>query len=480
MPDSPAPASAPVSNSTKFFYGIGSVAFGVKDNGFSFFLLFYYNQVLGLPHSWVGAGIMVTLLLDAISDPLVGYLSDNWHSRWGRRHPFMYFSAVPVGIGFWFLFSPPPGLTPGWLFAWFLGFAVLVRTLITFYEIPSSSLVAELTDDYDQRTSMMSFRYFFGWIGGLSMSVMAYSFFFQPTAQYPNGQLNPAGYQLYAMACGAVITLAILVSAIGTHRHIPTLKAPPPKQAFDRRRVLGEFKETLGNHSFLMLFFAGIFAATAAGLSAALNIYFNTYFWELTASQISALMLSVFVAAFVGLLGTPVLAARLGKKRAALLTAGSAVFFAPMAVVGRLLGWMPENGSDALVPALMVFGIIDVSLIIMAGILVSSMVADIVEESEMRTGRRSEGTFFAARSFAQKAVSGIGVWVSTGILAFVAFPEDAVPGQVPEAVLRDLALTYLPIVAILYLIFLGFLASYRISRESHGENLRTLSDRKAA
>jgi GPH family glycoside/pentoside/hexuronide:cation symporter len=480
MPASPVVPSPRVSTSTKFFYGVGSVAFGVKDNGFSFFLLFYYNQVLGLPQAWVGAGIMITLLLDAISDPLVGYLSDNWHSRWGRRHPFLYFSSVPVGIGFWLLFSPPAGLAPGALFAWFLGFAILVRTMITFYEIPSSSLVAELTDDYDQRTSLMSFRYFFGWTGGLTMSVIAYAFFLQPTAEYPNGQLNPAGYHLYAIACGTVITLAILVSAIGTHRHIPTLKAPPPKQPFDWQRILGEFKETLGNHSFLVLFFAGIFAATAAGLSAALNIYFNTYFWELTSAQISALTLSVFVAAFVGLLATPTLATRLGKKRAALLTAGSAAFLAPMAVIGRLFGWMPENGSAFLVPALMVFSIIDVSLIIMAGILVSSMVADIVEESEIRTGRRSEGTFFAARSFAQKAVSGIGVWVSTIILAFVNFPEGAKPGQVPEAVLRDLALTYLPIVAVLYLVFLGFLASYRISRESHAENLRSLADHDAA
>ncbi|MEO2168271.1 MAG: MFS transporter, partial [bacterium] len=293
-------------------------------------------------------------------------------------------------------------------------------------------------------------------------------------------QLNPAGYQLYAMTCGVVITLAILVSAVGTHRHIPTLKAPPPKQPFNRRRVVAELKETLGNHSFLMLFFAGIFAATAAGLSAALNIYFNTFFWELTSSQISALTLSVFIAAFVGLFGTPVLSARLGKKRAALFTAGTAVFLAPMAVIGRLLGLMPDNGSTALLPTLMVFSIIDVSLIIMAGILVSSMVADIVEESEMRTGRRSEGTFFAARSFAQKAVSGIGVWASTGILVFVNFPEEAIPGQVSEAVLRDLALTYMPIVGALYLIFIGFLASYRISRESHGENLRALSGRDAA
>ncbi len=138
--------------STKLYYGFGSVAYGVKDNGFAFFLLLYYNQVLGLPAEWVGAAILVALVFDAFSDPLVGYTSDNLHSRLGRRHPFMYASALPVGLSFYWLWNPPPGLGPTALLAYLIGMAVLVRTAITLYEIPSSSLVAELTDDYDERT----------------------------------------------------------------------------------------------------------------------------------------------------------------------------------------------------------------------------------------------------------------------------------------------------------------------------------------
>nr|MCS5638041.1 MFS transporter [Myxococcota bacterium] len=91
----PPPGSA-VTLSTKLYYGFGSVAYGVKDNGFSYMLLLYYNQVLGLPASWVGAGLMLALIVDAFSDPLVGYLSDNLHSKWGRRHPFMYAAALPT------------------------------------------------------------------------------------------------------------------------------------------------------------------------------------------------------------------------------------------------------------------------------------------------------------------------------------------------------------------------------------------------
>ena len=147
---------------TRLYYGAGSVAYGVKDNGFSVFLLFYYNQVLGLPERWVGLGIFIALVVDAFSDPVVGYVSDNWRSRWGRRHPFMYFAALPAGLSFYFLFNPPAGLSDGGLFAYFVTLAIIVRTFITLYEIPSTSLVAELSDDYDTRTSMLSFRYFFG------------------------------------------------------------------------------------------------------------------------------------------------------------------------------------------------------------------------------------------------------------------------------------------------------------------------------
>ena len=81
---------------TKIAYGIGSVAYGVKNNGFDYFFLIFYSQVLGVDAELVGLALMLALAFDAISDPLVGYLSDNTHSRWGRRHPFMYAAALPV------------------------------------------------------------------------------------------------------------------------------------------------------------------------------------------------------------------------------------------------------------------------------------------------------------------------------------------------------------------------------------------------
>ena len=104
------------------------------------------------------------------------------------------------------------------------------------------------------------------------------------------------------------------------------------------------------------------------------------------------------------------------------------------------------------------------------------MVADIVEASEIETGRRSEGLFFAARSFAQKAVHGVGILSATLILAVIEFPKEAEPGEVSAETIRSLGLAYVPVLAIVYLIALGFLTGYKISRATHSENLESLSE----
>jgi GPH family glycoside/pentoside/hexuronide:cation symporter len=460
---------------TKVLYGLGAVAFGVKDNGFSFFLLLYYNQVLGLPESWVGLGIMVALIADAVFDPVVGYLSDHLHSTWGRRHPFLYASALPAAVSYWFLWNPPAGLSHAGLLTYFLGVAVLVRIFVAVNEIPSASLVPELTDQYDERTSILSYRFFFGWWGGLAMTVLAYAVFLQPDAAHPIGVLNPAGYGSYGLVASLTMFAAILVSAIGTHAYIPYLKRPPEKRHLGLAGAFRELVETLSNRSFLALFAASIFGAMAGGLIAALAIYINTYFWELTSSQISVLVLGYFVSAVLAVAVAPGLSRRLGKKRSAILTSLAAITIGPLPVALRLLGVFPPNGAPALLPLLFVFGTVTIALMIMSGILTSSMVADIVEDSEVSTGRRSEGVFVAANSFVAKAVSGIGIFASSLLLGAIGFPHDAKPGQVEPAVVHRLGLVYAPTIVVLYLIALAFLSTYRISRDVHEGNLRKLA-----
>ena len=465
---------------TKLSYGLGAVAFGVKDNGFSFFLLLYYSQVLGLPEAWVGLGIMVALMIDAVVDPVIGHLSDHLHTRWGRRHPFMYASAVPVAVVYWLLWNPPTHLSRATLFGYFLLVSVTVRIAISVYEIPSASLAPELTNHYDERTSIISYRFFFGWWGGLGMTVLAYAVFLQPDAAHPVGVLNPEGYRRYGLVAAILILLAILVSAVGTHGFIPNLKQPPAKRHLGVRGIFRELGETLSNRSFLALFCAGVCAAMAAGLAAALSIYVNTYFWELTSSQISVLVLSSFVSAVVAFAATPIVSRRFGKKRAAIGVSLAAIALGPAPIVLRLFDAFPVNGSPKLMPLLLVANLVTTTLVIMSGILGSSMGADIVEDSELSTGRRSEGVFVAANAFVQKAVSGVGIFASTLLLGFIGFPRDAKPGAVDPVVVRHLGLVFAPATVVLYLIAIGFLATYRISRERHEANLEKLAEKASS
>jgi len=459
---------------TRLFYGFGSVAFGVKDNGFAFFLLLYYNQVLGLPEAYVGFGIMVALIVDAIIDPLVGYASDHLHSPWGRRHPFMYAAALPVALSYYFLWSPPQFDSQAKLLAYFIIVAVLVRVLISFYEIPSGSLVAELTDHYDERTSILSYRFFFGWWGGLTMSILAYVLFLTPDAEHAVGVLNPLGYRHYGIAAGVLMAVAILSSALGTHSYIPKLRAPPPRHQLGLRGMLGELRQTLANRSFFSLFGAAVFGGMALGLTAALTLYFNTYFWELSSTQMSVLVMLNFLSAAIAFAVAPGLSAQYGKKPVAIATSLIGLFLGPLPIVLRLLDFFPANGSPFLLPTLAVHSTVLITLFIITSIVLASMLADVVEDSEVGTGRRSEGVFFAARAFVDKSVSGIGIFSSTVLLALIGFPKGAQPGSIDPTVVRNLGLAYTPTIVLLYLIGVACLSTYGINRAQHEANLQRL------
>ena len=464
--------------STKFAYGFGAVAFGVKNNGFDYFLLLFYSQVMGVDAPLVGLALLIALIFDAFSDPIVGYLSDNTHSRWGRRHPWMYASALPVAVCYFLLWVPPAGLTGNALFPYILLLAILIRVFITLFEVPSSALSAELTEDYDERTSLFSYRYFFGWIGGTLMATIALAVFLAPTETIPNGLLNKQGYATYGIFASVAILVSILVTALGTHSHIPHFKSPPPKTAMNIKRIFVDIYETLGNKSFLALFLAALFGAVAAGLSTGLSFYISGYFWEFSTDQISLMSFSIIVSAFIALFIAPIISKRIGKKRGAIRVGLAAFTLAPATIVLRLFGLMPENGDPMLFPIVLIAVVAEITLVITLSILTSSMMADLVEDSEIRTARRSEGVLFAATTFARKAVQGFGVLAASAVLAVVHFPKGVAPGQVPDETVFRLGLYYAPTLFVLWMLMIASLRLYRIDRDTHEENLRTLADRE--
>jgi Na+/melibiose symporter-like transporter len=463
----------PLTLSSNILYGVGSIAFGVHVVILSSALMLYYNQVMGLPAAWVGAAIMVTLIFDAICDPLIGEWSDHTRSRWGRRHPFMYASAVPAAIAFYFLFDPPSGWSQSHLLMYMAAMLVTVRVLLSLYEIPSSALGPELTLDYDQRTSLMSSRFFFGTLGGAAMSVVMLQVFLRKDATHPLGLLSPAGYRETALVASIVIFFSIMISCVGTHRFIASV-VHAPRVVITWREKFRELSGTLTNRSFLALTISGVIGGVATGLRQGLDFYISAYFFELTPAQMSYLAASALVAAFAGVGIAPAISKRFGKKPAMLGVFFASLFASTVPIVMRLLGLIPPNGTGALFAIVFVFYFIAAVLGLSGFIIVSSMMADVVEDAAVTTGQRSEGLLFAANGLISKCVTGVGTFFSGLILGWVSFPQHATPGQVDPAILHHLGMVFVPIVAIFSAISIAVLMFYDIDRSTHQKNLEQL------
>lgn len=478
MDASPAPTEPRLGLGTRVAYGLGAVATGVKNQGFAYFLLIFYSQVIGLDARLVGLAITIALVFDAISDPVVATWSDNLHSRLGRRHPFMYASAVPLALAYMLIWNPPEGWSDMAIFFWLLLFAILIRTLITFFEVPSTALAPELVADYDGRSSLLSLRTFFGWIGGNLMSVLMFAAIFPAfvTADIPNGQFNRDSYTFYAYIASGLILLGILTASLGTHRRIPHLKPPPPKRALTLGRLFGETMETLKSRSFAALFGAALLGAIASGLAAALAFYLYTYFWRFSSVQIALLTSGVFVSAVIGGLLAPFISRRLGKKRGAVWVGLAAFIGSPLPIVLRLTGILPD--APWAFWFVLLATLIDVGLIICFQILVASMMADLVEQAEVRTGRRSEAIFFGAVSFAGKMVTGLGVTTASFLIAAAGLQAGASPADVPADVSNRLAAYYAPTILGLWMTMMAVLSFYTIRREDHQANLDLLASRR--
>ncbi len=467
----------------KLSFGIGAVAYGIKDHGFGAFLLLYYNQVLGLPASWVGNALAGALIVDALLDPIIGHVSDHWRSRFGRRHPFMYFSALPVAVAYVMLWNPPTGLSQAQTIVYLIAITVMVRTFISMYEVPSAALIPELTPDYNGRTSLISYRFFFAYGSTVLIGLIALKIFMQPTAAYPVGQLNPAGYVPYSYACGAFMFVAIIIAALGTQRYVmrnPVAPPAPTGKPFNLAHTLREARDTLGNRGVMPLLGAGMFGGLASYVASALQVYIYTFFWELNADQLGTLSIPSVIAAIFGMLLATRISTVYGKRNTSIGMSCFGLVLMSAPLILRLIGWFPENGSPVLVPILFAVACISTSCAIIGGIMWFSMTTDVVEDSQLRTGRRSEGLLFATTAFINKSVSGLGLAVGGWVLDLVAFPQQAVPGLVEQPVLTRLVVVKMVIAGLLYLIALACTASFPITAATHRDNVEKLARRTAA
>ena len=455
-------------------FGLGSYAEGIKNGAFSYFLLFYYNQVLGLSGSLSGAALAVALVVDAVTDPLVGSISDRHRSRWGRRHPFMYGSALPFALVFFALFVPPSGLSQTGLFAWLLVFSVSTRTALTFYSVPHMTLGAELSPDYDERTTLAAVRSFLSIGGGISVIMGGFVLFFDD-----GGQLDPGNYPGFAATAAIAMVVTIVLSGLGTHSYIPRLpQAPIESVPFSTRRLLGELRQAVGIRPFRLLLGAMIANAAVMGVLATLATYILTFYWQLEGAALGAQLSFGMGGGVLGAVIAAPVVGRLGSKRNALILGiGWFAFFTSLMVNVRLLGLPPANDSPWLFPLVTFCGFVGGWGMGLISVLGNAMVADVTDEHDRVHGNRQEGIYYSAVSFVGKATSGLGTLLAGAAIDLVGLDPNADPAKVPDAVLTGLGVVYGPCVLVLMAIPIALIWGYDIDRDRHEEIRRGIAER---
>lgn len=452
----------------KLTAGFGAVAFGVKDSGFSFFLLIFYNQVLGMDAGLVSLALLIALLVDAVVDPIIGNLSDRTYTRWGRRLPWLYAAPIPLAAAWVVLWSPPGGAAPS--FAGLVAIAITVRVLLSACEVPSVSLTPELTADYDERTTLFRYRFLSGWLGGLLMMILAYTVFMPG----PEGLLQLDGYQVFGIFGAVLMAVSVIGSAIGLHPLVARLpdRKPPP---FTFRGAFAEIIEAFSERSFLIFAAGALGAYVLQGMTFSISNYLNLFVWQLGRGELVFYPLVLFASVVLMFVIVGPMQRRLGKAGSAAASAVGATVIGLVPYALLLAGLWPQPGSTASTAGFFVFLLFANCLGVVSLVSATSMMSEIVEEFEERTGRRAEGSFFAGNWLIQKCATGAGIFVTGQMIALAGLATDAAPGSVPQGVIATLVLAYGAAAAVLALASAWWLARFPISREEHEARLERLA-----
>ncbi|WP_372783909.1 MFS transporter [Litorivivens sp.] len=455
---------------TKIGYGVGQLADGVKQGAFVTFLFFYYNQVLGLSGSLAGTASLLALMIDAITDPMVGQISDNWRSRWGRRHPFMVAGSVPFCIAVVMLFNPPDGLGQTGLFWWLLGGAVSVRLMLTLFFVPHLSLGSEMVRDYHDRTSLIGYRVFFSYLGSLVVSVVGFAVFFPPTESFSNGMLNPANYGGFGLFVGLLGTGAMLWCIVSTFHVIPSLK-PPAEQRNTRNPLFAvvDVFTSLREKAFRVLFFGTLMFNVLAGVSLTLLVYVATYVFGFDSKQLALLATSPLVGIMLASTIAQTLSRKFDKRLASGLCSLTGAILSSTPMLLFLAGSLDNMEVQDRLWLVYLFNGAAQGFFIAFVILLDSMLSDTADEHEVNTGRREEGLFFAARSFATKASYGLGSFFAGIALDIIAFPRGVAPADVATDSITRLAIVAGPLLTLLFVFVLVIIRRYPLDAARYQE-----------
>jgi len=446
-------SSERLSSVTKFLYGMGDTGFSLSSTIIGVYFAIFLTDVVQLDPRLAAAAIFVGRTWDYINDPLIGYISDRTRTRWGRRRPFLLFGFLPFALAFAILWWIPPW-TNSMALAVYYGIAYLLYdAAATFVYMPYYALTPELTEDYDERTSLNTYRMAFSIAAGLLAFTLPLMIVgsFEPR--------NKGRILLMAVIFGLGSALPLLGTFLGTHERAE-------HQTLARPTLKDSLHAVLHNQPFI--FAMGIFLLTwvTVDLLQAILLYFLKY-WLFLESQSDLILGTIFIVAFLVLPFWAFVAARWDKRLAYI--AGIAFW----AVVQIALIMVQPGTPMTLVLILAALAGIGVSA---AHVLPWSIIPDAVEWDELQTGQRHEGTFYSLVTLMQKVASSIALPLALLILDHSGYVANAAQQSVRALRAIRILVGFVP--ALLLSGGIIFAIFYPLSREKHLEVRHELAKRR--
>ena len=458
----------------KFFYASGAIANGVKNDAFTFFLLFFYSNIIGLTPGLASLAIFIALLVDAFTDPLMGVISDRTQHKLGRRHPYFLLGMIPMALSYFMLFSIQTSwqLSQQHLFLWMLSFTLLTRLGMTIFEVPHRSLGSEMTRSYTERTSIFAARELLGWFGGLFNAFLAYTIFFKDTPDYMPGTKNPDPWIYYGMTGASIMCISVLLTYFGTLKYRNHSDAKIA--TFNLKLILNQIFIALKNKSFLIFFFGYLFIAISWGMGSSLQIYMNTYFWEFKSIMLASYLGIYVLSTLSAYLIVPRLVEVIEKKTILLIAISFAALIPPIPIILFINNLLPDTGTWNLFYATIPFVYVANTCLSSSAIIRESMLGDISDEVELESGIGQQGLMFASSSLIGKLNTGLGILMAGITLEFINFPQGTDVTPSAENIF-NLAMVQGPLVAILMIIPFGIFSLYKIDRYRHQQILAKLN-----
>jgi GPH family glycoside/pentoside/hexuronide:cation symporter len=431
----------------------------------SAFVFFYYTAVLGLSGSLVGIALAISMCVDALLDPLIGSMSDNVRSKYGRRLPMMVIGAPLVVLTLGMLFAPPVGLAPLLLFTWLVFAKMGLRGAASLYNLPYAALGAEMADGYVERASVVAYRAVAGIVIGVVITGLAYGYFFAGKG----GLQIRDHYSTFGWSVALIMFAGAALCCIGVWRYARGLPQPRTQPSPLFTGLVRELPEVFSNASFRTLFVSALLFWVAAGINGAFANYAYVFVWKVPSESIQFISYAYFAGILAGVPVARALLSKLEKKTVILQGLALVITGFMVLQVLRATGAFAPSGAEAVGWLCSNAGMIGIGVGLLS-VAYPAMMADAADEHEMLYGSRREGLYFAGLGFASKAAAGLGQMAAGFALDALHFPKNAgtqVGAVVPEHVLRLLALAWGPLAAAFALAGTIALLPYAITRLKH-------------